>query len=337
MSRVVAAITLVAALAMPASAAVVAATSRGVAVAHDGIVELFDDQGRRVFSVPGVERATAMVTGDRAIAVLDAWTNELRRIDLRDGSGLTLATGETPLGGVFIGEDLYILERDARAVSRVGRDGTRTAVAVGADPAFIAQADGRIYVYSRLEGLLQEINPRGGISRTVSVGAFASDMAVDGTTAYLVFPRQARLVSVDLRRLEVRQSVAAGGAPASVAVVGTAGALSAAKIAVADPAAKRIWITEGSQSFGAAFGRGFLRGLIGAGLFRVQSEEFPTGVDRVLSRDGVTVAFDSATGTLYRVGRRQTAVIGQELELQSFALTANGIAIWSGRSLRLVD
>ena len=337
MSRVVAAITFLVALTMPASAAVVAATSRGVAVAHDRVVELYDDQGRRVFSVPGVERATAIVTGDRAIAVLDAWTNAVRRIDLTDGSSLTLTTGETPVGGVFIGEDLYLLERDARAVARIGPDGTRTAVAVAADPAFIAQAGGRIYVYSRLEGLLQEIDPRGGVSRTVSVGAFASDMAVEGNTAYLVFPREARLVSVDLRRLEVRQSVAAGGAPASVAVVGTAGALSAVKIAVADPAAKRIWITEGSQSFGAAFGRGFLRGLIGAGLFRVQSEEFPNGVDRVLSRNGVTVAFDSATGTLYRVGRRQTTVIGQQLEPQSFAVTDDGIAIWSGRSLRLID
>lgn len=335
MSRLVAALLL--ALAVPAAGGVVAATPRGVIVAHDGVVELFDREGRRLFSAPGVEQATAIVVGNDKVAVLDAWANRARLVELSDGSGRTIVTGETPVGGVFAGDDLYVLERDARAVTRVDAGGRRAAVEVGADPAFIGQANGRIYVYSRLEGLLQEIEPGRGIVRSAAVGPFAADLAIHRETAYLVLPRDARLVSVDLQKLEVRRSVQAGGAPAAVAVVRAGGALSAPQIAVADPAAKRVWITEGAQSFGAAFGRGFLRGLLGAGVFRGRSEEFPTGVDRVVSANGVTVAFDSATGTLYRVGRRQSVIIGEDLEPQSFAVAGGRIAIWSNNSLRLLD
>lgn len=330
-----AAATVVLALAMPANAAVVAATSRGVVVAHDGVVELFDRAGRRLFSAPGVEHATAVIAGSGAVAVLDAWANRVRVVDLEDGSGRTYPTGETPVGGVFAGGDWYILERDARTLSRIDAEGRRVTIDVGPDPALIGKANGRIYVYSRVDGLLHEVVPRGGIARTANVGAFAADMAIDGRTAYLVFPREARMVSVDLEEMQVRRSTAAGGAPAAVAVARRANALSATQIAVADPAAKRVWITEGDQSFGAAFGRGFVRGLIGAGLFRVPSQEFPTGVDRVLSGSGVTVAFDSASGTLYRVDGRRISVIAEGLESQSFALIGDQIAIWRHGSLSL--
>jgi hypothetical protein len=80
-------------------------------------------------------------------------------------------TGETPdrfehsLNG-----RLYLLERDARALERIGADGARASIPLAADPAFVRNAGTRIYVYSRTAGVLQRISISPfAVTRTVSV------------------------------------------------------------------------------------------------------------------------------------------------------------------------
>lgn len=321
--------------AMPATAQVLTTTSTGIVAAHDGVVELYDAKGRRLWSATGLETPTSIIAGNDAVALLDAWTNRARVISLADGSGETFATKETPIGGVFLGGELYVLERDSRTLSRAGSPAPH--ILLAADPAFIGAANGLIYVYSRLEGLLQEIDPESlKLLRAVEVEPFASDMEIDGRTAYLIHPRTAKLTAISLETFTA-QMTAAGGTPVDIAVAGNGNAISATTLAIADPGAQRVWKIEGSQSFGAAFGRGFIRGLLGLGLFRPRSSEFPTGVDRILSAGRVTLAHDSVSGTLYAVGGSTSRVVAQDVGPQGFTVSGNRIAIWRDGAVQFAE
>lgn len=328
---------IVMALAMPAVADVVAATSRGVVVAHDGLVELRAN-GRQVWSAAGVDEPSKIIVSEERVAVIDPWANLARVVSLRDGTGATFATGESPVAGVFAGGELYLIARDANRVERISGDGSRDSVGVAADPAFIGSSAGRLYVYSRVEGVLQEIAPGKpmAIGRQASVPPFASDMEVEGRTAYLIYPREARLVTVNLDNLGVVASAAVGGAPSDIAIARRGTTLSAPLIAVADPAAKRVWMSEGAQSVGAAFARGFLRGFLGLGLFRPRSADFPRGIDRVVAGDGITLSFDTSSGTLYRMGRPKVSVIAERLDPQAFGIANGKVVFWRDGALHEV-
>lgn len=325
------------ALAMPAVADVIATTSRGVVVAHDGVVDLRAN-GRRIWSVPGVDEPARIIVGDGRVAILDTWANRARVLSLHDGTGTAFATGESPVAGVFAGSDLYLIARDTNRVERIGDDGSRDSIAVAADPAFLASSAGRLYVYSRVGGVLHEIaiGKRPAIARQASVPPYASDMEVDGRTAYLIYPREAKLVTVNLDDLEIAATAAVGGAPSDIAIARRGTALSAPLIAVADPAAKRVWMTEGAQSVGAAFGRGFLRGFLGLGLFRPRSADFPRGVDRVVAADGVTLSFDTSSGTLYRIGRPKVTIVAEKVDAQGFAIERGKVVLWRDGKLHEV-
>lgn len=326
------------ALAFPAAADVVSATPRGVIVAHDGVVELRAG-GRTVWSAPGLEGVTGIVTGETRIALLDAWSNRARIVSVADGRGTTFATAETPIDGVFSGDDLYLVARDSNRVEQIGGDGTRHSVAVSSDPAFLRAAGGTLYVYSRIEGVLQELAAGGTrlrVARELAMPPFASDMEIDGNTAYLIYPRTAVMVTANLDTFEIGSTVDVGGAPTDLAIARRGSALSAPLIAIADPSAKRLWTMEGVQSVGAAFARGFLRGLLGLGLFRPGSSDFPHGIDRVMARDGMTLAFDSTSGTLYRVSGRSAAVIAKGLDSQGFTISDGKIAYWRNAILHEV-
>lgn len=325
------------ALAMPSLADVVAATSRGVVVAHDGVVDLHSN-GRRVWAAPGVDEPSKIIVSEERVAILDAWANRARVVSLHDGTGTTFATGESPVAGVFAGSDLYLIARDANRVERITNDGLRESVGVAADPAFVGLSASHLYVYSRVEGVLQEI-PVGkavAVSRQASVPPYASDMEIDGRTAYLIYPREAKLVTVNLDRLQITTTAAVGGAPSDIAIARRGTALSAPLIAVADPAAKRVWMTEGAQSVGAAFGRGFLRGFLGLGVSRSRSADFPRGVDRLAAGDGVTLSFDTSSGTLYRMGRPEVSVVAEKLEPQAFAIANGKVVFWRAGTLHEV-
>src|SRR5687767_9314596 len=321
--------------AMPVAAEVVATTSRGVAVAHDGVVEL-RSSGRLVWSAPGVDQATAIIVGDARMAVLDAWSNRVRIVSLIDGNGTTFTTGETPAGGLFVGKELFIIARDSKRLERIGPDGSRASLDLNFDPAFMGASAERLYIYSRIKGSLTEVavdDRRMVVLREEAVPPHASDMEVEGRTAYLIYPREARLITVNLEKLEIAGGVAAGGAPTDIAIAGPGTALSAPVIAIADPAAKRVWMTEGAQSVGAAFGRGFLRGFLGLGLFRPRSADFPGGIDRVTAAEGVTLAFDSSSGTLYRVDRTKVVRIADGIDPKGFAISDGKAVFWRSGAL----
>jgi hypothetical protein len=322
-----------------AEAQLVASTSRGIVVAEEGQVTLYDMRGDRIWSASGLKGATAIVAGEDRVALLDAWSNEARIISLVNGHGQTRNTGETPIGGVFVSDDLVVIERDKRSLTHFRSDGTSRSTTVAADPAFIRQSGQFVYVYSRSPGLLQEVDVSGEmprIVRTAPVPSFAADMEVDRRTAYLLLPREAKLAAIDLDDFSIEMT-AAGGAPTDLSLTRRGNAVSAPLIAIADPSAKRLWMTEGAQSVGAAFGRGFLRGLLGLGAGRSRSPEFPTGIDRVVSGEGVTAAYDSASRTLYTVDRSRTKVIAEDIGPQAFAATGDRIAFWDGDALRFAN
>lgn len=312
--------------AAPAFAQVVTDTRRGVVVAHEGRVRLaggWDEQG--------VRHATEIVASNERVAVLDALHDEVVIVEIADGRLARYKTAATPIAAAFIGRDLYVLARDARLLQTMGGP----SVELAADPAFLAVSNGRLYVYSRTTGVIEEID-RGRVTRRVAVGPFASDLEVDGRSAYLVFPREASVRTVDLVHMKMAEAIAVGAVPVDLAVAGGGTALTARVLAVADPSAKRIWMTEGRQSTAQAIARGFLRGFLGLGLFGNRSAQFPTGVDRVLARGSRWIAYDSSSGTLYRVSRRQSSVIAKDVPPKAFTWTENGIAFWQNGRVHLL-
>lgn len=306
------------AFAVPTFAQVLVDTPRGVVVAHNERIRLeggWDEEG--------VRNPTGIVASDERVAVLDALHDQVVIVELADGRLARYGTAATPIAAAFLGRELYVLCRDARVVQRMG--GPR--IDVAADPAFLAATNGRIYVYSRTTGVIEEIE-RDRVTRRVTTAPFASDFEVSGNTGYLAFPREARLRTVDLATMTAGEPIDVGAVPVDIALAGGGTALTARVLAVADPSAKRIWLTEGRQSTGKAIARGFLRGFLGLGLFGNRSSEFPTGVDRVVARGGRWIAYDSSSGTLYRFDRRKSSVIAQGIAPKAFALTAGGVAYW---------
>ena len=315
----------------------IASTARGIVVAHDRTIELYARNGRDLlWRSEGVGTPGAIAVSENRIAVLDPLQNEVRILDLADGRGSTLKTGETPLAGVFLGSDLYVLERDARAVERIRPDGSRTSVAVGADPSFLRASNGNLYVYERNEGLLQEItaNPfaRG---RRLQVSAGASDFKTDGRNGYLVEPRSGKVRMVSLDSMQPAGSVDVGAVPVDIATAARGTALSARTLAVADPAARKVWLIEGSQSVSEAVARGFLRGLIGLGLSGSRSSEFPTGVDRIVASGSHWLAYDSSSRTLYRFQRRKSSIAARNVGPRAFAVTSDAVFVWDDTVRRL--
>jgi hypothetical protein len=286
-------------------------TSRGVVVAHDRRVELLGG-----WKVDGVQNPTCIVAGDDRVVVLDALQNEAVVVELANGKATKMKTAETPIDAAFANGRLYILARDARLLNDVPMQ---------AD--LLEEANGRIYAYSRVTGLLHEL---GG--RTFQLKPFASDLELDGTTAYLTYPREARVRTVDLTTGAIGE-VAVGAVPVDLAFAGGGTALSARILAVADPSAKRVWMTESTQSTAAAVARGFLRGVLGLGLFGHRASQFPTGVDRVETRGRVWIAYDSSSKTLYHFDKKQSTVLARNVAPHAFALTENGVAWWTGTSV----
>jgi hypothetical protein len=320
MRRLLLAMTLVAA---PATfAQVVAATPEGVVVAHDGRIAL---DGR--WTADGVEQPSSIAVSPERIAVLDALANELVVADLATGSATRHQTDETPIAAEFLGRDLYVLARDARVLRRIGGP----AVALSADPAFLRQSSGKLYVYSRTSGAIEEIE-RDRVTRRLAVPPFASDFEISGTTGYLVYPRDARVRMIDLAGMKAEGELAVGAVPVDLQFAGGGTALTARLLAVADPSAKRVWLAEAETSMTKAVARGFLRGLLGLGLFGSRASQFPTGVDRVEIAGKNWAAYDSSSGTLYRFDRRKSSVVAKDVGPRAFAVTPDGIVWWrSGR------
>lgn len=315
--------------AAPLFAQSVANTRAGVVVAHDGVVEL---PGR--WRAAGVATPGPIVTSSDRIAVLDPIANEVRTIDLATGRAQLARTGETPIDGLFANGDLYVLARDARTLERI-RDGAK--VALPADPALVREAGGRLYVYSRLEGIVTELSLAPlAVRRSARVAPFASSFEVDGRNGYLVVPREGKVRTVSLETLQPSGAIDVGAVPVDVARLTSGNAVAGRTLAVADPSAKKVWIIDGVESTSQAFARGFIRGLLGVGLYSNRTSQFPTGVDRVFVLGARWFAYDSASATLYRFTKTSSAVVAKDVAPSSFAVTAEGVAIWRDGRLELV-
>ena len=323
--------TLVAILAVAsANAQVVAPTSRGIVIAHDRIIEL-----PGVWTTEGLPTPEVIVTSKDQIAVLDPLANEARIVELATGRGRTVRTGETPIAGAFVGGALFILERDARALERIGADGTRASVSTHADPAFLRERNGVLYVYCRADGAVLEITTQPfGVRRTANGARFGSDFEIDSRSAYILQPRGGTLTTVSLDSMTVTGAYNVGAVPVDLDIASAGTALTASTIAIADPALKKVWITEGAQSTTQAFIRGFLRGLIGLGLYGGGASQFPTGVDRVIIRGRNWFAYDTSSSTLYRFDRKSSKVV-KGIALQRLAITDEGVFVWSDEVRRL--
>ena len=315
---------------LPASAQSVAWTPRGVLVSHDHVVQLFRDD-RPQWSGESVADPRSIIVGDDRAAIIDPLANEVRIVDLATGRGRTVATAETPIAGVFANREFYVISRDAGIVERLGGPRLR----LGADPAFIRTANGRLYVYQRLDGTIVEITTAPfAITRQIRIAAFASDFETDGRNGYLALPRAAKIAAFSLAEMKATGMIDVGAVPVDITLGGGGTALSARAIAVADPSAKRVWMIEGSQSFSQSVARGFLRGLLGLGLYSNSSSQFPTGIDRVFSSSGRWFAYDSSSGTLYRLMKTTSVVIATNLAPNAFAVTPDGVVFWKDGRLR---
>lgn len=322
--------------ATPAFAQSVAATASGVVVAREGTIELFNG-GRSVWRSEGVKAPGKIVTGGDQVALIDPLHDQLRLIDLRTGRGRSFRTGATPIDGVFAGGDFYAIARDARTLERFGRDGARGSLPLDADPAFLRAANERIYLYARLAGTLSEISLQPfSVRRTIRIAPFASAMESDSRNAYFVYPRRARVAIVSLSGMTPAGEMEVGAVPVSLAFASGSSALSARTLAIADPASKKVWLIEGAQSTTEAFTRGLLRGLIGLGLYSNRTSQFPTGVDRVWTRGSRWIAYDSASRTLYRFTKSGSVILARDVGPSSFAITADGVAVWTGRRLEIL-
>lgn len=309
-------------LAFPASAQLLSSTPHGLVVATENQLRL-----QNGWTADGVKTPTSLAASDEQIAVLDALQNEAVIADLKTGRTTRIDTAETPIAAAFVNRELYILARDARVLQHGS-----TRIPLAADPSFLRSGNGRLYVYSRAAGLLEEIeNDR--VARQVAIAPFASDLEISGETAYLVYPRDARIRTVDLATMKAGDELAVGAVPTDLALAGGGTALTARILAVADPSAKRVWLAEGTQSMAKAIARGFLRGFLGLGLFGNRASQFPTGVDRVDIRGKHWVAYDSSSGTLYHFTRKKSSVLAAGIAPGAYALTESGVAWWDGTSV----
>lgn len=316
-------------------AAVVAETRDGIAVATPGQITLYDAAGTRRWSTAGPDFAGSIVSEDGAIAVTDPVRNQV--VVVRQREATRLDTGETPVAAAWAGERLLVLSRDTARLDAFDRSGARTSVNAGRDAAFLRTSGSSAWVYARGDGLLQRIDTLSMREQArATIAPFASDLETDGATLYLTYPREALIRAYDAATLKPEGETKVGAVPVDAAIAPRGGALTARTIAVADPAAKRVWISEGRQSLAQAFARGFLRGLIGLGLFGNRSREFPSGVDRVTTSGAHTLAFDSSTGTLYSVERKRVKTIVAGIGAGEFVARRDGVTYWKDGELHLM-
>jgi hypothetical protein len=307
---------------LPIQAQLLTSTPQGIVVATENQLRL-----RERWTADGVENPTTIVASDTHVAVLDALHNEAVIADLANGRTARIDTAETPIAATFISGELWVLARDARVLQH-----GNTRIPLAADPSFLRSGNGKLYVYSRAAGLIEEVeNDR--VTRQVSIAPFASDFELSGTTAYLVYPRDARIRTVDLATMKTGDELAVGAVPVDLAFAGGGTALTARILAVADPSAKRVWLAEGTQSMGKAIARGFVRGFLGLGLFGSRASQFPTGVDRVEIRGKSWIAYDSSSGTLYHFTRKSSSVLATGVAPGAYAITDRGVAWWDGTSV----
>ncbi len=336
MKPLVASFAAIALFASPAAAAVLLPGAAGeIVVADEGsirsvAVPSMEERWNR----PGLRFPLFGVTAeDGGIVAIVAPVDERVAI-VRDGEVALFDVPGAPVAAELDGEALFLATRGGMLIRIEGESVRSVPVAAGSP---LLAVDGRAaIVYDQISGTIERFDPA-TLARIESgrTEAFASRIAIESGTVYLVVPRSGRLVTILLDDLSAGTGTTAGAAPVDLAIEAPANATRGAVLVLADPAAKRIRRIEGKQSLAQAIGRGFVRGLLGLGLFSPSSASMPTGADRVFRRDGRTWAFDSTTGTLYAIRGADAEPVATGLRWNAFVI--RGEWLYAMRDGRLVS
>lgn len=280
------------------------------------------------FGAVASERATAAIfdpVEDRLAIVASA--EAPRIVELRD----------SPTAAAFLESTLFVVSREKGTLTRIGSDGAVASVRSSGSPGFISIAAGAVFTYDPVRGLIERFDPVSlESSGTLAIDRFGSDFETDGRSGYLAIPGTGEVISFSLSSLDGRKALQGGAVPVDVVVERASGPLSPGTLAIADPASRRVWRVEGQQSGGAAFARGFLRGLIGLGLYAPRSSELPAGVDRIDSAAGGLLAFDSSSGDLYRITSRRSERIATGVDPSGYAWKGDRVFYSAGGDLHSV-
>lgn len=295
---------------------------------------------RPAWSGAGVSRpARLVVSADgRWAAAIDPIANRVAVADLVQRSARGFEVAETPIAAVFADGALLILSRDGHRLTRIEPStGSTRSIDVPPGSSHLLAARQGVIVYSSVSGAAARVD-----AATLEVLAramlprFGSDLATEGGSGYLVEPRSGRLTVFSVDTLAAGDQRTVGAVPVDLEVEAPANAARGARIAIADPASKRIWRDEGAQSTAAAVGRGFLRGLLGLGLYRPGSAGFPSGIDRVVATGGSVLAFDSSTETLYGVRGDRATELARGLPWGSFAVVGDDVLLARGDTVERI-
>ena len=293
-----------------------------IVVAHDGLIEGFDRSGQKqLWSAEGLASPSAIITSSdgKTMAVLDGFSDGVAIVSVADGTVELHEAPSTPVAAAFFGPDVWIVLRDQPRVLRITPDGEETEVAVALDPALITVSDQFVYVYSRPEGLLQEIDPKSAqVTRSLAIGTAGSDLEIrlpipggkPGAMAFLCRPAHGMVVAIDIIPWESRE-MNAGVAPIDLLIIplGSQLSIDPGMSVIADPGQQALLL---SSQPGA--GRGPLRQ--------------PTATDRLTVTAAGLFAFDSNSGTVYRVERKATTKIASGLTATSWVPTNDALFTW---------
>jgi hypothetical protein len=345
-------------LARLASAQAVAVTpSHRIAVAHDSVIELFAADGKRIWTLDGLPYVSTITVGETKLAVVDALDGRVVIADLADGRALPLPAPGTPIDALFIGDDLYLLERDTSTLERIAADGTRASVPTGAYPQLIRRSGKELYVYAGADGTIDELTTSPlARARSVAVPPFATGFAADRRFAYLLYPNDRKLVLYSLDSLAMAGEQEVGRFPIDLAILSGSGAAapvetpyelflqtghwigqtadsqpgnasSSVFLAIADPARKSIFQVEVERP---APPIGSLLAPQSLAFGRPRRVSVPTAVDRVLTAGDGWVAYDSASRAVYALVDGNATPIAHDVGPHAFSARGGTIAFWNG-------
>jgi hypothetical protein len=297
-----------------------------ILVAHDGKIEGFDRTGAKLlWSAQGLDSPSAIVMSadGTSAAVLDGFADRIAVVSVADGKAELYETPTTPIAATFFGRDLWIALRDRSRVLRITPKGEKTEVDVALDPSHIAASDQFVYAYSRASGMLQEIDPAAAqVTRKLTIGTAGSDFEVRpvkpgdraGAMAYLCRPANGMIVAIDLVPLKGRDIKAGFAAPVDLAFVpfGARLSLDPGTSVIADPGKQALLIAKDPRA-----GRALSP---------------PTAVDRVLISEAGLFAFDSNSGTVYRVDEKTATKIASGQTATSFVPTSDALFTWDAKA-----
>lgn len=313
-----------------ANAALVAYDRAGdqiiVATANEITIHALD--GKILRRAPGVESPSEIVVDEPTgtAFVIDAVNETAVRLEAGRATATELRLGEMPADATAVRGKLFFVGRSSGTVQQAGADSGP--IDIGFPPTLLRRSGETVVAYNSVDGQIAVIDgASASIVKRGKVAPDASDAAVEAEFVYFTHPRRGIVSVVALATLQTVESLRVGAVPVDVELAGNRNAISAGEIVVADPASKRVWREERQQSVASATARGFARGLVGLGLYKPKSGEFPTGIDRVFVAGRHTFAYDSSSRTLYRLAGKKAVRVATSLGAREFALTPAGEAV----------